>query len=95
LLGLLEEEQWLFILVDKVFLVSPHIKGIIMGVDEVSRGASGMSVGRIGEVDDRTNEGHAAGMYGKTFYSRVSGKGRVGPGMEHGCWGLRLVLKKS
>ena len=53
-----------------VFSLS-HIEGITLGegeeADEVDGGASGMGVDRIGEVGDRTGEGHAAGVYGAGF----------------------------
>ena len=49
--GLLEEDRCPFILVDRLFIVSPTYEGITLGageeVDEVAGGASGMSVDRI------------------------------------------------
>ena len=65
LLVLLEEDQWPFILEDRLFLVPlTNIEGITLGaseeVDEVSGGASGMGVDGIGEVGDRASEGQAA-----------------------------------
>ena len=58
--ALLEEDQWPFILVDTVFSLS-HTEGIPLGageeIDEVSGGAGGMDVDRIGEVGDRASEG--------------------------------------
>ena len=68
--GLLEEDRWPIILVDKLFSFS-HIDGITLGageeVDEVGGGASDMGVDRISEVDDRASEGQAAGVYGAGF----------------------------
>ena len=44
--GLLEEDQWPFILVDGLFFSLAHIEGITLGageeVDEVAGGASGV-----------------------------------------------------
>ena len=69
--GFLAEEQWPIILVDKLFLDSPHTEGITLGVDEevykVAGGASGMGVDRIGEVDDRANEEQNAGVHWTGF----------------------------
>ena len=36
-------------------------------VNEIAERASGMDVDKIGEVDDRASEGHAAGVYGAGF----------------------------
>ena len=73
LLGLLEEDRWPFILVDRLFLVS-HIEGITLGageeVDDVAGGASGMGVDRIGETSDRASEGQAPEVYGTDFTAR-------------------------
>ena len=48
-----------------------HIDGITLGareeVDKVAGKASGMDVDGIGEVGNRTSEGHAAGVYGAGF----------------------------
>ena len=67
--GLLEEDRWPFILIDRLFLVSPTIEGITLGagekVDEVAEGASGMGVDWIGEVGDRASKG--SGMYEAGF----------------------------
>ena len=65
MLGLLEEDQWPFILVDRLIFSFPHIEGITLDageeVDEVAGGANGMGVDRIGEVGERTSEGQALG----------------------------------
>ena len=55
----MEEKQWSFIPVDKLFFCFIHIITLGTGeeVDEVAGGASSMSVDRIGEVGDRTCEG--------------------------------------
>ena len=48
-----------------------HIEGITLDageeVDEVSGGASGMDMNRIGEVGDKASEGQTDGMYGAGF----------------------------
>ena len=68
--GLLEEDQWPFILVETIFSLA-HIEGITLGageeVDEVAEGASAMGVDGIGEVSDRASEGQAGGLYGAGF----------------------------
>ena len=50
--GLLEEKRWPFILSGQTFSGSTDIEGIILvageEVEEVTRGASDMGVGRIG-----------------------------------------------
>jgi hypothetical protein len=47
--------------VDKIFFCFTRIEGITLSagedVDEVTGGADGMGVDRIGEVGDRTSEG--------------------------------------
>ena len=49
--ALLEEEQWPFILMAKLFLFSEDITlGADEKIDELAGGASGMGVDRIGEV---------------------------------------------
>ena len=57
--GLLEEDRWPFILVDR-------LEGITLGagkeVDEVAGGASGKGLEGIGDVGDRASEGQAAGV---------------------------------
>ena len=68
----MEENRCPFILVNRLPVPSLfHVDGIILGageeVDEVAGGAGGMSVDGIGEVGDRTGEGHAAGVYGAGF----------------------------
>ena len=75
--GLLEEDQWLFVLVDRLLFFSLyHKEGITLGaveeIDEVAGGASGMGVDRIGKVDDKASEGEPTGV----FYSGVSGRDR-------------------
>ena len=63
--GLLEEDRWPLILVDRLFLVSPTKKESTgEEVDEVAGGAGGMGVNGIGEVGDRASEAQAAGVYG-------------------------------
>ena len=51
-----------------------HIEGITLGtgeeVVEVAERASCMGMDRVGEVVDRTSEGHAAGVYGTDFTAR-------------------------
>ena len=75
--GLLEEDRWPFILVDRLFLV---IEGITLSageeVDEVAGGAGGMDVDGIGEVGDRASEGQATWVYGASF--TAGSLGRVG-----------------
>ena len=76
-LGLLEEDQWPFILVDRLFLVrinlplfSTVVPAIILRLflvslgagEEVTGGASGMDVDGIGEIGDQASEGQAAGV---------------------------------
>ena len=74
--GLLEEDRWPFILVDRL----AHIEGITLGtseeVDKVAGGASGMGVDGIDAVGDRASEGQAAGV-GFTAGS-LAGKGARG-----------------
>ena len=60
-----------------------HIEGITLGageeIDEVAGGASCIGVYRIGEIGDRANEGHAAGVYGAGFTAgSLAGKGARG-----------------
>ena len=74
--GLLEEDRWPFILVDRL----AHIEGITLGtseeVDKVAGGPSGMGVDGIGEVVDRTSEGQSAEVYGADFTAgSLAGKG--------------------
>ena len=60
-----------------------NIEDIALGtwdeVDEVTGGASGMGVDRIGEVGDRTSGGQAVGMYVAGFtagsLARVGARG--------------------
>ena len=69
-----------------------HIEGITLDtgeeVDEVSGGASGMGIDRIGEDGDLTSEGQAAGVYG----AGLTTESLVRMGREG--WGSRLVLTK-
>jgi hypothetical protein len=64
-LGLFEEDQCPFILVDRLFNLS-HIEGIILSAgeefDEVAGGANGMGV-----IGDRASEGQAAGVCGQVL----------------------------
>ena len=56
--GLLEEDRWPFILVERLILIWTQITfGADEEVDEVAGGASGKGVDRIGKVGDRASEG--------------------------------------
>jgi hypothetical protein len=86
--GLLKEECWPFILVDKLFSVSTSFEGITLDASEVAPGATGMGVNRIDEVVDRVSEEQAPGMYRTSFTARSLT--RVGG--RDGMWGSEIKV---
>ena len=86
-----------------VFSVT-YMEGITVGVSEaingISGGAGDLSVDRIGEVDGRASEGHAAGMYGTAFTAGSLARIRTrdstqGPGTNVGSDELTEVGKRD
>ena len=62
-----------------------YLEGVDAGeeVDEVTGGASGMVVYRIGEVGGRANKGEVAGVYGIDFTAdSLARDGMWGPGIK-------------
>ena len=57
-----QDFEWM--ISDKVFSNLSHIEDIILGE---CKGASGMSLDGLDEVDDKAGKGQAAGVYGTCF----------------------------
>ena len=58
-----------------------------MSGDEISGGASGIAVDRVGEVGNRASEEQSTWVYGASFYNWISGKVGV-----MGTWGLEIEV---